>query len=390
MKQLSDQAVRAAIDDCLSGVEALPSVRADVLNQVRGEIKVKKKLSAGVIFALLLALLMAGAAVAAGLGLFGQLGEREDADSRLPGLESVSEKMHVTFTTEEGVTVTIDQAYYDGTRVFISYTVSGPYDQVEMGEGKPENLNYDWELPGEQYAAYFGGEGPHHQAMAAYLDGSAPRWAMARYVNVHDGLQIGDAYLNIIGGSTYINDDGVLVGWKECEVPETLAADEVTFLLGTFTSNTTYYQDEAGLYVAFGPRTRTVWHPFTVAKDKTGGQRLTGTVTGTDWSGTAALTASAVDIKGEIVVSCPQSWSDIWETWENPQQVDYIEDWNFYVGGTEVNENEGGSIDPRVAGQLTFGVCYRLYDLSQELKLVPVFSRSGEHMDEAIVLTIGE
>ena len=57
--KLTNEAVRTAIDDCLSGVADMPSVRADVLNQVRGEMKVKRKFSVGIIFALLLTLLMA-------------------------------------------------------------------------------------------------------------------------------------------------------------------------------------------------------------------------------------------------------------------------------------------------------------------------------------------
>ena len=57
MKDVTNQAVRAAIDDCLSGMDALPSVRAAVLNQTRGEVKVKKKLSVGLVFAIVLMLL---------------------------------------------------------------------------------------------------------------------------------------------------------------------------------------------------------------------------------------------------------------------------------------------------------------------------------------------
>ncbi|MBQ7850291.1 MAG: DUF4179 domain-containing protein [Clostridia bacterium] len=137
MKDVTNQAVRAAIDDCLSGVESMPSVRAQVLNQVRGEVKVKKKLSMGIVFAMLLTVLMAGAALAAGLGLFGQIGERENSDARLPALERVAESVGASFTTDEGVTITIDQAYYDGSRVFISYTKTGPFDLLSMGEGMP-------------------------------------------------------------------------------------------------------------------------------------------------------------------------------------------------------------------------------------------------------------
>jgi len=385
MKELTNQAVRAAIDDCLSGVADMPSVRADVLNQVRGEKKVKKKFSVGVIFAMLLALLMAGTAVAAGLGLFGQIGDHLGSDARLPGLDAVSEQMDLSFTTEDGVTITIKQAYYDGTRVFISYTKEGPYDVMSLGEGKPEVEKWDWEMPGEIYGESFGSDSPNHLIMKEYLDGSAPRWARTTYVNIHDGLQIGEEYLDIIGGDTYRTEDGMLIGWKECVVPEELAADEVTFLLGTFTTNSTWYQDETGCYLSHGKRTETVWHPFTVKKDTTGGQKLTGRAEGEGWTAEAALTASAIDIKGEVVLRCPQKWVEIERTWENPEHIDHVYDWRAYIGGEKM-EHSVEWISSGVDGQLTFGICCKLEDASQEMKLVPVYAQDGENMDEAIVL----
>ena len=389
MKELTNEAVRAAIDDCLSGVDALPSVRADVLNRTRGEMKVKK-FSVSIVFAMLLTLLMAGAAVAAGLGLFGQMSESGAVDARLPGLERVAADVDLTIVTEEGVTVTIGQAYYDGERVFISYTVEGPFDQLEMGEGKPEVEAWDWELPGEVYGQSFGSESASHRLMVAHLNGSAPRWATNHYVNIHDGLQIGEEYLDIIGGETYLTDDGRMVGWKECTVPGELAADEVTFLLGTFTTHTTWYQDETGCYLSHGEITGRAWHPFTVQCDRSGGVPLTGEASGEGWTAVANLSVSAIDVKGEIVVSCPQSWVEIERTWENPQGIDYIWEWRFYIGGEQMTDGGTEWVSSGVDGQLTVGVAGKLDALAEDMKLVPVYSRSGERMEEAIVLRVAE
>lgn len=390
MNKIDHQAVRTAIDDCLSGADALPSVRADVLNQLRGEVKVKKKLSMGLIFALLLTLLMTGAAVAASLGLFGQIGERSSSDARLPGLEAVSETVGLSIQTEEGVTIAIDQAYYDGSRVFISYAVEGPFDQLELGEGKPDVAAWDWELPGEIYGQSFGSESASHQLMVAHLDGSAPRWATSHSVNVHDGLQIGETYLDIIGGETYLTEDGRLIGWKECTVPEELAADEVTFLLGTFATHNTWYQDETGCYLSHGARTGETWHPFTVKRDKTPARTLTGTAAGADWSAAASLQMSAIDIKGELILSCPQDWVEIERTWENPKGLNYVGEWHIYING--VLDQDGGVewVSSGVDGQLTFGLCCKLDDAVQTIQLVPYYSKTGENMAEAITLKIAE
>ena len=391
MKDVTNQAVRAAIDDCLSGVESMPSVRAQVLNQVRGEVKVKKKLSVGIVFAMLLTVLMAGAALAAGLGLFGQIGERENSDARLPALERVAESVGASFTTDDGVTITIDQAYYDGSRVFISYTKTGPFDLLSMGEGMPENLGEcDWALPGEKFGDSLGIDGPDHQLMVAHLDGSAPRWAKRIYVSTHDGLRSGDTDLEIIGGETYLTEDGTLVGWKECVVPEEVAAEELVVSIGTFTTTTTYYQDETGLYLYYGDRPAAVWHPFTVRKDTTGGQQLVGESAGEGWTAQATLTASAIDIKGELVLSCPQDWVEIERTWENPKGLNYIGEWHVYMDG--VRDKDGGveRVSSGVDGQLTFGLCCKVDAAVKTIQLVPVYSKTGESMAEAITLKIAE
>ena len=391
MKNVTNQAVRAAIDDCLSGVESMPSVRAQVLNQVRGEVKVKKKLSVGIVFAMLLTVLMAGAALAAGLGLFGQIGERENSDARLPALERVAESVGASFTTDDGVTITIDQAYYDGNRVFISYTKTGPFDLLSMGEGIPENLGEcDWALPGEKFGDSLGIDGPDHQLMVAHLDGSAPRWAKRVYVNTHDGLRSGDTDLEIIGGETYLMEDGTLVGWKECVVPEEIAAEELVVSIGTFTTATTYYQDETGLYLYYGDCPAAVWHPFTVKKDTTGGQQLVGESAGEGWTAQATLTASAIDIKGELVLSCPQDWVEIERTWENPKGLNYIAEWHVYMDG--VRDKDGGVewVSSGVDSQLTFGLCCKVDAAVTTIQLVPVYSKTGESMAEAITLKIAE
>lgn len=391
MKNVTNQAVRAAIDDCLSGVESMPSVRVQVLNQVRGEVKVKKKLSLGIVFAMLLTVLMAGAALAAGLGLFGQIGERENSDARLPALERVAESVGASFTTDDGVTITIDQAYYDGSRVFISYTKTGPFDLLSMGEGMPENLGEcDWALPGEKFGDSLGIDGPDHQLMVAHLDGSAPRWAKRIYVSTHDGLRSGDTDLEIIGGETYLTEDGTLVGWKECVVPEEVAAEELVVSIGTFTTTTTYYQDETGLYLYYGDRPAAVWHPFTVRKDTTGGQQLVGESAGEGWTAQATLTASAIDIKGELVLSCPQDWVEIERTWENSKGLNYIGEWHVYMDG--VRDKDGGVewVSSGVDGQLTFGLCCKVDAAVKTIQLVPVYSKTGENMAEAITLKIAE
>ena len=51
---MTDNPVRSAIDDCLSGVLALPTLRHDILTKARGEITVKRKISLALVLAVVL------------------------------------------------------------------------------------------------------------------------------------------------------------------------------------------------------------------------------------------------------------------------------------------------------------------------------------------------
>ena len=324
MTKYDDQHIHDALDACLSGVDALPSMRADILRATKGEKKMKRKMNMGLVLALILALLSTTVAVAAELGLFGLLGQREDADARMPGLESVSTVLDKDFYIGSDVTLTVNQAYYDGSRVFISYTLEGDYQGMRLA--------------------------------------------------VHDGMQIGETYIDIIGGDFYDTEDGQQIGWKECEVPAELAADEVTFSIGTFTAGNV--------------RETTVWHDFTVKKS-TANVQLTGSAKTAEWSATATLAASAIDVKGEVLLECPKTWSDLWSTWENPEKIDLIQDWAFYVNDEKV---EGYNLDGGVRvlgdGKIICGVCYKLDSVIGEMKLVPVYFYGGAKLDEAIILAV--
>ena len=388
MTEQDNRKIREALSSCLSGVDALPSMRPEILRAAKGEQKVKRKLNMGLVLALILVLMTTSVAVAAELGLFGQIGQNDNADVRLPALDAASTPVEKVFTTPEGVTVTIDQAYYDGRRIFISYKVEGPYDMLETGTGKPDMVNYDQKYDGVTFADMWYVEGPNGQTLMSWLDGSEPRWAKTTTVNVHDGLQIGETYLDIIGGEFYYLEDGTMTSWKECEVPAELAADEVTFSIGVFTTGNAYYQTADALYTFDADRGATTWYDFTVKKADPG-VPLTGTAHNTDWTATAELVASAVDVKGTVTLQCPESWVTALDSWENPDKVDYIQYWALYVDGKPV---DGNNLDACIYGKepLTFGICYKLDALSKDMKLVPEYRYAGVKPEEAIILTVAK
>lgn len=389
MTEQENRKIKEAMTSCLSGVDALPSRRGEILRAAKGEMNVKRKMNLGLVVALILVLLSTTVAVAAELGLFGLLSQQENADVRLPALDTAATPMGQVFTTPEGVTVTINQAYYDGNRVFVSYAVAGPTKFAELGEGAPDIVNYDWEKPGVIYSNEIFDSSGAGQQLASWLDGSAERWGKISTVYISDNMEMADGTdMNIIGGGDedVYQADGSYINWKECEVPADKASDEITVCLSVFTNERTYYQTADSLCYSYGGITQRSQFPITIRKAAV--QEMTGTGKGTDWTAEATLTLSAVDLKGEIIVEGPAGWTDIWTKWENPGQLDYINDWKLYVGGVQADGyNLDGSVWTLADGKVAFGVCYKLDSTGAEIKLAPVYRYAGEKLDEAIVLS---
>ncbi len=384
---MTDRDLTRALNQSVQDVHLYDAARRRIRQATKEERPVTNKKFVAIVLAVVLAL-TASVGIAAELGLFGLIGQREDSDIRLPALDVASTSMEKVFTTPEGVTVTINQAFYDGTRVFVSYTVAGQTKSANLGEGKPDIVNYDWEKPGVVYAKEFQDNSAVGQQLSAWLDGSATRYATVSSVYVGDNMEMADGTdMNIIGGGdedVYL-EDGSYINWKECEVPADKAADEITVCLGVFTNERTYYQTEDSLYYSYGGITQRNKFEFTVKKaDVT---ELTGTGKGVEWTAEAKLTVSAIDMKGEIIVTGPEGWTEIWTTWENPGKLDYINDWNLYVNGAKVDGfNLDGSVWTLEGGKVAFGICYKLSAVQQDMKLVPVYRYAGEKTEEAITL----
>lgn len=64
-KDLRSNRIRYAIDECLSGVDKLPTLQYKILQKTRGDVKVRKKLSAGLCLTIILVLAAMGAVAAA-------------------------------------------------------------------------------------------------------------------------------------------------------------------------------------------------------------------------------------------------------------------------------------------------------------------------------------
>jgi len=349
------------------------------------EPKMKRKLSLGLVLALVLILAATATAVAAGLGAFGQLANAHDPDARLNDLENMASPVQQTIQTDDGITVTIDQAYYDGERVFISYQLSGSLLRTE-GSGKGELEGVSWF--NEDYDIAVDPDSPAAAVIEELRSKEKDAWVHVVSAALHDGLSLTDGtYLDIIGGEERLLPDGTVLGWKECEVPKTLAADTLSCKAVLFRTITTYQKTERGLRAAFARGSEETDIPFTVQKETQVTHLAGESEVGGLYTARADCSMNRVDLKGNVVLECPEGWVKAWMDWDYERDFDVIEGWVLYSGEERIG-NEGN--DRGVSGEgttLNYEEIIRHGGHMEDLKLVPVYADSGEHMDEAILLT---
>lgn len=376
-----------AMERRLSGIQADPRLAQRVIAASEGERPVKKKISVSLALALVL-ILLASAALAAGLGLFDRLAKDQQAETdkaRLNVLNARSESAGATITTDDGITVEIDQCYYEGDRVFISYRESGRLYDCVRHEGPPDDgISWDWTEKDFVCAQNMMSVVPKQQEDILWLNGEGKRWEEVYDASLHDGLKLADGtYLDIIGGDIAPQEDGSIIGWKECEVPAGKSADTLDLIAVLFRTDSIRYQDGHDYYSATtrGEETKIA---FTVKRNNAM-EYLSGTFMNDTYAVAADLQAGMIDIRGEIRLSCPAEWVKAHEDWTYHTDEDLIEEYQLYQNDMPL-ENGGPDYERYENGMILFGIMYTRPESLEGLKLVPIYTQSGAHFQEAIPL----
>lgn len=94
----------------------------------------KRKRSYGAVLALALVLALCGGAAASQLGIFGQFGMTGEGNSeRLQHLDAAANAVGEMVVSPEGFTLTLEQAYCDGSRLYFAYSLTG--EGMVLGDG---------------------------------------------------------------------------------------------------------------------------------------------------------------------------------------------------------------------------------------------------------------
>ena len=170
---VDEQKLRNALKACLPQSEFPPERRQAVLRAIRKEEPiVKRKISTALVFAIVMTLIVGGAALAANLGVFGQSVNNDDNEQSVGRLEKL-EDVSATYNDTQAVTapsqsateapktirdelmaslynrrfnLTLNQAYYDGYKLYYSYTLTSDCKTGFItGEGMPTGFDDTWE-----------------------------------------------------------------------------------------------------------------------------------------------------------------------------------------------------------------------------------------------------
>lgn len=268
------------------------------------------------ILAVVWAMVSFPAALASEGGLFAKMIETEYADERLSRLDEIAETVSVP-QNEGGITVEVSQAYYEGNRVYVSYTASAPIEE-------------------------------------------------------QDGLELEDgSYADIIAGGSVQQEDGSIIGWKECIVPEDELANTQTFCL---------------VYRIAGSEEKRMLK-FTL-KQNAYDQYLQGDSPAAAYQARTILYMGKIDLKGIVVITSPEQAAS-WIAWQEGKEstgTDVIACWNLYQNGELVSADLFGESAVNGTDEVVFSVMYPYIDDLSGLTLVPEYSEAGEKMDEAIRL----
>ena len=213
--------IRKEIDDEFSYLDSNPSLHNVIMSKIEGERIVKRKVSMTLVFAIVMTIALGSMAVAASLGLFGQLRASkvdEMSYERLGLLEeaavTVGETRRITAsgvqknaepeTVQEKLLadqmqreydLTIDQVYCDGRKLYYSYTFKMNDDRLSMHEGEPTGFD-SWgdACPGEKFEDVFdtwlGDE--QNQKVSDWLNNHKKSYVVKHSAFVGDGAELPD------------------------------------------------------------------------------------------------------------------------------------------------------------------------------------------------------
>lgn len=409
--------IHEAADACLSGADAMPSRHDAIMHCIKKEKKVeKKKVSFALVCAIVLTLVLAGAAVAAGLVRMSHFSDvlKEDQPwdaERLSRVDQLTvdlgQTIHLTTPEVESddtvrgrmlaamggrtFELTIDEVYCNGNKLYYTYSFTHDDNLVFTGEGKPSGFDaWDVDWPGKKWEdiASLGNDQYWADEDAWFAAHPQDSWFGSLTAGVGDGadladgtrLRIWDSWLERVDAHTER-------AFYEVELPEGYEAGEsVDIVMTVMYGGVLNYVNASGVHWAhMVPADNRGILRVPVTVPVTGSvTQLMGDMEPKEYGAHARLLVSDFDVTGTVTVEAAEGWnSDLDE-----ESGDYVCSYKLIADGEE-KENINGSVSPIAEnGTYEIGMRFNLPASTEHITLRPVRRISGVVVDgsEDIVL----
>ena len=280
MNLVDEQKLRNALKACLPQSEFPPERRQAVLRAIRKEEPiVKRKISTALVFAIVMTLIVGGAALAANLGVFGQSVNNDDNEQSVGRLEKL-EDVSATYNDTQAVTapsqtateapktvydelmaslynrrfnLTLNQAYFDGYKLYYSYTLTSDCKTGFItGEGMPTGFDDTWQsTEAGKYATgrtYISDDAIQRE-IVTYFSGHPVGYIAYESMGVGDGADMGGKPLTILDSGEERVNAYTIQGFQEVEMPDGFEpTDEIDIELTVMYGMSVWAQDEKNVY----------------------------------------------------------------------------------------------------------------------------------------------
>ena len=416
---VDEQKLRNALKACLPQSEFPPERRQAVLRAIRKEEPiVKRKISTALVFAIVMTLIVGGAALAANLGVFGQSVNNDDNEQSVGRLEKL-EDVSATYNDTQAVTapsqsateapkttrdelmaslynrrfnLTLNQAYYDGYKLYYSYTLTSDCKTGFItGDGMPTGFEkWDDTQEGKFVGHYSLYDDNMNQEVVTYFSAHPKGYIAFESMGVGDGAAMNGKPLMILDSGSEMVNEYTIQGYQEVEMPDGFEpTDEIEIEMSILYGMSVYCQDENNVYFShlMTPENRGIFRlPFKVNLN---GQTeaYTGSVTTGAYSAQATIRVSDVDISGEVVFDAPE-WAEVFEAGTDSKremELAYINSYTLVADGVEL-QNRDGAFGVNKDGKFFVWIRYDLPESMNSLVLVP----NGSGIDYKAKIAAGE
>lgn len=389
-----ESVVQHAVDTRLSGLTENPWMAQRVLAASKGEDKVKKKISVGLLF-LIIAILSIGLAVAASTNLF-------ELFAKVNGSNYLLKVDHATqFYDSQTITIpqddhfsqaefTVNQSYYDGQTLIIAYTLSEewipsrfPIPSKAFSEyGDLVSEGY-LDMPKPQLGDILSAEDISAFNQKCKQDGEVLLEGWSQSIDYYS-IKSGESEFDASGSNIVHMPDGTTIGYAIFAYPlpqevqdQDAVSVEFTFRRDSFV----LYENESGFY-SKDISSDHVQIPLTIPKNAKAVEKLTGSLELEDGCITALVTISAVDIKAIITISASAEAIEALSSIP-PENFGY----DLYAGDEKCTSPDAQWYVNETS--ITTNMSFRLPEDTENLTLVPSYTTSETEDAQTLPLSRG-